>query len=354
MSDHNDLTLMLRAAAPAYARVALTNIERDYPHLHQMMVTGPGEYRNFGEPLERHPAFFGSLDWHSSVEMHWVLVRLLRLVPGAVDGPEIRSALDRHLSEAALQVERAFCVAHPGFERPYGWAWLLTLAADLETWDDPDARRWAAAVRPLAELFAGRLVAWLPSLTYPVRHGVHGNTAFAIGRSLAFATHRAGGGGAAADLRPVLGAAARRLFLDDAGYDATWEPSGSDFLSPALVQAELIGQLLPADDFAGWLTRFLPGLASRQPGSLFRPVTVTDPGDPQGSHLHGLNLSRAWCWRRIADALPTGDPRVPIARDAAVRQAGAALGEVAGSHYMVEHWLAAFALLYLGDRTVLG
>lgn len=184
MSDYRDLTSTLEAAGPAYTHVALTNIERDYPHFHQMAVMGPGEYRSFPEPRERHPAFFGSLDWHSSVEMHWVLVRLLRLVPGAVDGQNIRAALDRHLSAGALRVELAFCVEHPGFERPYGWAWLLMLASDLETWDDPDASRWAAAVRPLADLFAERLVDWLPSLTYPIRHGVHGNTAFALGRSL--------------------------------------------------------------------------------------------------------------------------------------------------------------------------
>lgn len=350
MSDPNDLTSMLGSAATAYARVALTNIERDYPHFHSMAVNGPGEYRSFPEPRERHPAFFGSLDWHSSVEMHWVLVRLLRLVPGAVDAREIRSALDRHLSAEALRAELAFCVEHPGFERPYGWAWLLMLTADLETWDDPDAARWAAAVRPLADLFAERLVGWLPTLTYPIRHGVHANTAFALGRSRPFAAHRAGLGGVARDLHSTLEATARRLFLDDAGYDAAWEPSGSDFLSPALIEAELISRLLPTADFSGWLTRFLPGLAHSQPATLFVPVAVADPSDPQGSHLHGLNLSRAWCWRRIGDALPAGDLRVPIARDAATRHADAALGEVAGSHYMVEHWLVAFAMLYLGDR----
>ena len=346
MTDHDQLLATLAGAAPAYAGVALRNIAREYPNHAGLGVSGPGQYR---EPHERHPAFFGSFDWHSAVEMHWVLVRLLRVVPDAVDHGPVRAALDRQLTVANLRGELAWCVEHPGFERPYGWAWLLMLAADLEAWDDADAVRWAAAVRPLADLFAERLVAWLPRLTYPIRHGLHPNTAFALGRSLPFADRRAALGGTAADLRPTIDATARRLFLDDAGYDAAWEPSGSDFLSPALTEAELMARLLPAADFAGWLTRFLPGLARGQPRPLFTPATVADPTDGQGAHLHGLNLSRAWCFRLIAASLPGDDPRRPILRDAAERHAGAALGEVVGSDYMVEHWLAVYALLYLTD-----
>lgn len=346
MSDHERLLPTLKDAAPEYTRVALANIAREYPNHAVLGVGASGQYR---EPRERHPAFFGSLDWHSSVEMHWVLVRLLRLVPDAVQEAEVRAALDRQFTTQNLRGELAWCVAHPGFERPYGWAWLLMLASDLETWDDPDGQRWAMAVRVLADLFAERLIAWLPRLTYPVRHGVHSNTAFALGRSLPFATHRAAQGGMAANLRPAIDAAARRLFLDDAGYDAAWEPSGSDFLSPALIEAELMAQLIAPADFSGWLTRFLPNLASGQPVTLFTLATVADPTDGQGSHLHGLNLSRAWCFRRIAAALPDDDPRRPILGDAATRHAEAALGHVTGSDYMVEHWLAAYALLYLGD-----
>lgn len=346
MSDHDRLMATRDGIALDYARVALANIDREYPNHAALGVTGPGQYR---EPHERHPAFSGSFDWHSSVEMHWVLVRLLRLAPESVDGAAVRDALDRHLTVEHLQAELAYCVEHPGFERPYGWAWLLMLAADLESWDDPDARRWAAAVRPLGDLFAERLVGWLPRLTYPVRFGIHPNTAFALGRSLPFADQRAAIGGTASDLRPAIETAARRLFLDDASYDAAWEPSGSDFLSPALVEAELMCRLMPAAGFAAWLTRFLPELARSQPTTLFTPATVSDPTDGQGSHLHGLNLSRAWCFRLIGEALPVDDRRRPILRDAVERHADAALGEVAGSHYMVEHWLAAYALLYLSD-----
>ena len=345
-TDQSQLLATLGGVANGYATVALTNIGREYPNHAALGVSGPGQYR---EPRERHPAFYGSFDWHSGVEMHWVLVRLLRLVPDVVDGAAIRAALGDHLSQDNLRAELAFCVEHPGFERPYGWAWLLMLAADLETWDDPDAVRWADAVRPLADLFAERLVAWLPKLTYPVRYGIHPNTAFALGRALPFADHRAATGGMASDLRLAIETAARRLFLDDTGYDASWEPSGSDFLSPALIEAELMSRLMAPDDFAAWLTRFLPGRAHAQPASLFTPATVTDPTDGQGAHLHGLNLSRAWCGRLIAAALPKDDPRVPILQEAAGRHADVALGEVVGSHYMVEHWLAVYALLSLGD-----
>ncbi len=347
MTDHDQLMTTLGGVASDYARVAQANIDREYPNHAALGVSGPGQYR---EPHDRHPAFFGSFDWHSSVEMHWVLVRLLRLAPESVDGAAIREALDRHLTAEHLQAELAYCVEHPGFERPYGWAWLLMLAADLEAWDDPDARRWAVAVRPLADLFAERLVTWLPKLTYPVRYGIHPNTAFALGRSLPFAERRAETGTMASDLRAEIETTARRLFQDDAGNDAAWEPSGSDFLSPALVGAELISRLMPPTAFAAWLTRFLPGLVRSQPATLFTPAIVSDPTDGQGSHLHGLNLSRAWCFRLIGEALPEDDPRRPILREAAERHAGAALGEVVGSHYMVEHWLAVYALLYLGDR----
>ncbi len=345
-SDQSQLLATLGGVADAYATVALSNIRREYPNVAILDVSGPGQYR---EPRERHPAFYGSFDWHSGVEMHWVLVRLLRLVPESVDGAAIRAALGDHLTAENLRAELAFCVEHPGFERPYGWAWLLMLAADLETWDDPDGQRWADAVRPLADLFAERLVAWLPKLTYPVRYGIHLNTAFALGRALPFADHRAASGGTASDLRPAIETAARRLFLDDGGYDASREPSGSDFLSPALIEAELMSRLMAPADFARWLTRFLPDLSDGRPTALFTPVTVSDPADGQGSHLHGLNLSRAWCGRLIAEALPGGDGRIPLLLDAAGRHADAALGEVVGSHYMVEHWLAVYALLYLGD-----
>ena len=347
MTAPADRLATLRSVAPDYARVALENIHREYPNHQALGVSGPGQYR---EPHERHPAFYGSFDWHSCVEMHWVLVRLLRTVPDAVDGERIRAALRHHLNSAALYAEMAYARDNPAFERPYGWAWLLQLAADLEGWDDPDGRHWATAVAPLAEQFAAEFVRWLPRLPYPVRHGVHANTAFALSRSLAFARQRASSDGPAGALLPALEAAADRFFGADTAYPAAWEPSGGDFLSPALVEAELMARRLPVDRFVDWLSGFLPALASGQPTAIFTPATVADATDGQGAHLVGLNLSRAWCWRRLADALPSTDPRIPVLTDAAERHAATSLGQVVGSHYMVEHWLAAYALLFLTDE----
>ncbi len=338
---------LLEERAGGYARVALDNVQREFPHDLRYLVTGPEDRP--GRPRELHPAFYGSLDWHSCVEMHWVLVRLLRLAPDRVPGAEARAVLDRHLSESALAVEAAF-VADPDnrmFERPYGWGWALTLTEEAAGWDDPDGRRWEANLSGLATVLADRFVEWLPRATYSSRYGVHPNSAFGLSRALPWARRRA----AAGDGR-LLGAiteAAQRWYADDADYPGGWEPSGADFLSPALVEAELMAQLLEPAEFPGWLDRFLPGIAAGEPAALFRPAVVSDDTDGQIAHLHGLNLCRAWAWRRLAAALPDNDGRREPMVAAARRHAESALDQATGSDYMVEHWLAAYALLYLSD-----
>ncbi len=349
MTDHETRMAILRDSAAAYATTAIDCIDREYPNYAGLGVDAPGQYR---EPRDRHPAFYGSFDWHSAVEMHWVLVHLLRLVPEAIDAGEVQAALDRHLTPAALAGELEWCRAHPGFERLYGWAWYLMLAEaveDLAATGDPDAARWAATLEPLAVLFAGRFVEWLPKQRYPVRSGLHPNTAFALGRSLPWARRRVSTDRPGADLLSALEDAAGRLFLGDTGYDARFEPSGSDFLSAGLIEAELVGQILPDERFAAWLTAFLPTLGDALPPALAHPVTVDDPTDGQGGHLHGLNMSRAWTMRRIATTLPPDDPRRSPLERAAADHAAAALPHVVGDHYMVEHWLAVYALLWLAD-----
>jgi Protein of unknown function (DUF2891) len=335
---------MLAERAEDLARVALANIEREFPHHEPLLRSTPGR---LPRPRELHPSFYGSLDWHSCVEMHWLLARLLLTVPEHVPAAEIRKALDTHLSADALAAEAAF-FAQPdqsAAERPYGWAWAFMLAAELlEARDDPDAARWAENLEPLVELLIGRLVAWLPKLTYPVRSGIHVNTAFSLSLSLPLARLR--GDSALLD---AATRAATRWYADDAGYDARWEPSGLDFLSPALTEAELMASLLPGAEFSVWLDRFLPGIASAEPGSLFTPAVVSDPTDGHIAHLHGLNLSRAWCWRRLAESLPDGDPRVASMLRAAEDHAAASLDQAVGSDYMLEHWLPAYAVLYLSD-----
>jgi hypothetical protein len=278
--------------------------------------------------------------------MHWVLVRLLRTLPGALPEAEIRAALDENLTGPNLSAEAATFRDGRRPARPYGWGWALTLAYELDVWeDDADARRWSADLEPLAEAVVDAFLAWLPKSTYPSRRGEHSNTAFGLGRALGFARRRAAAGKPA--LLEALAEAAERWYARDADYPGAWEPDAADFLSPALAEAELVTALWPPERALPWLDAFLPGIGARRPASLFTPAFVSDDSDGQIAHLHGLNLSRAWCWRRLAELLPADDPRVPTMLDAAARHAEPELAHTSGSDYMVEHWLAAYAVLYL-------
>jgi hypothetical protein len=348
-----DYGQILQQNAAAYARVAIDNIGREFPSsiLHTMTAPGDFPYR----PAERSPVFYGSYDWHSCVEMHWLLVRLLRTAPGSVPADEIVATLDRQFAEDAIAFEAAFIAGPDGrFERPYGWGWALTLAAEVAALAAgrgglAAARRWSSALEPLAAALVGCFLDWLPKATYSVRYGAHQNSAFGMGRALPHALDlaRAGDG----RLATAIEETATRWFGADKVYPAGWEPSGSDFLSPALTEAELMARLLPADRFADWLAEFLPDMGERQPAAIFTPAVVSDSSDGQTAHLHGLNASRAWCWRRIAASLDGGDPRVAPAEEAAAVHAAAALPHVVGDHYNVEHWLAAYAVLLLtADR----
>jgi DUF2891 family protein len=291
-----------------------------------------------------HPAFYGSFDWHSCVEMHWALFSLLRRFPELPRAPVYRATLDALHTPENLAKDAEYFTRQRSFELPYGRGWFLTLYHEIATAaDDPDAKRWAEAMAPLAIVIEERFLDWLPNLTWPVRHGVHGNTAFGLARSLPYARLRSAQG--SPRLEEAISNCARRWFLGDRDYPVRYEPSGNDFLSPALTEAELMADVLEPDDFAAWLSRFLPRLSDRKPAAFFAPVAVSDDTDGHIAHLHGLNLSRAWGWRRIAEALPQGDARIEIALDAAGRHASAGLPFVAGSNYMVEHWLAAYAVL---------
>jgi DUF2891 family protein len=332
---------VLRTSAAEFARVALENIEREFPAGVMHTMTAPDD---FPRPRTRNPAFYGSFDWHSCVEMHWLLVRLLKLVPDAVPQAEIRAALDRHLAVEPLRGEAEFMSTRKrASQRPYGWGWGLTLAHELATFDDPDAQRWSAAMQPLAQALRTAYLDWLPAATYPVRHGLHPNSAFGLSRALPYAR------AASPELTGAIEHATQRWFAADRDYPGGWEPSAHDFLSPALTEAELMTRILGPAELAKWLTDFLPAIAADEPAALFTPAVVDDASDGQNAHLHGLNLSRAWCWWRLSDALPAGDPRIEVMRAAAGTHADAALPQVTGSDYMVEHWLAAYAVLFLGE-----
>lgn len=328
----------LRPRLARYAAVAAENIRTEFPSHVSSMMTGPGDFPH--RPSDRNPVFYGSLDWHSCVEMHWVLVRLLKTAPDGIPEPETRRLLDAQFTPGGLRAEAAF-IGGPGamMERPYGWGWALALARELQTWDDPDARRWSALFQPVAAAVEENFRAWLPKATYPDRTGLHKNSAFGLSLALPYADAHGLGG--------PLRAAANRWYREDTDYPGRYEPSGSDFLSAALCEAELMARVLPSDDFPAWLGEFLPGLADGDPESLFTPAVVSDPSDGYLAHLAGLNLSRVWCWRRLAETLPDGDPRLPACERAMRVHAEASLDRVAGDDYMVGHWLVAYAVLLL-------
>ena len=335
---------ILDEQAAAYAEVAVANIGREFPSLLVHLMTESGDFP--ARPAERTPVFYGSLDWHSCVEMHWLLVRLLRLAGNSVPAGKIRDLLDAQLTADKLAAEASFVTSADGrHERPYGWAWALALVPEIASLDDAPARRWLTAIAPLADALTKGFLDWLPKATYPIRHGVHANSAFGLSVALPFAARQAQAG--RPELATAIEARALGWFVGDTDYPAGYEPSGHDFLSPALTEAEQMTRLLAQPEFADWLAEFLPGIADGEPSALFTPAVVSDAGDGQIAHLHGLNASRAYCWRRIAESLPDGDARIAPALAAARTHLDAVLPHVIGDDYMVEHWLAAYAVLAL-------
>jgi hypothetical protein len=322
-----------REQASAFAKLALKGIRQEYPNKPEHVMGGAADVKG---PKALHPAFYGCYDWHSSVHGHWMLARLLRRVPDLPEAKEIRNVLNEHLTEANLrgEVEYFHRSESKSFERPYGWAWLLKLAEELHGWDDPDGKQWAANLKPLAELIAEPYIAFFPKQTYPIRTGVHPNTAF----GLAFAHDYAVATGHA-KLKALVEERAKFYYAADKDVPAAWEPGGNDFFSPSLMEADLMRRVLPADEYRVWFKAFLPKPA-------FTPAVVTDRADPQLVHLDGLNLSRAWAMRSIAAALPKGDPARALLIDSAKQHAEAGLKHVASGNYEGEHWLASFAVYY--------
>ncbi|HTH59988.1 MAG TPA: DUF2891 domain-containing protein [Paraburkholderia sp.] len=333
---HEQLTASI---ASRFATIALAHLTREYPNKLTHGLAGPQDVQS---PRALHPVFYGSYDWHSCVHGYWLIARLLQRFPDLPEAPQIVAVIDEHFTDDKIAGERAYLdLPHNrGFERPYGWAWLLALAAQLDAMDTPDAARWSRALAPLTDAFVERFESFLPVATYPLRVGTHFNTAFALTLALDFArqTQRD-------SLATLIEDTARRWHLNDLECQA-WEPSGDEFLSPALMEAVLMSRVLPGDAFVAWFGGFLPALAARRPATLFTPVTVSDRSDGKIAHLDGLNLSRAWCQRTLASALPDGDARVALLREAARTHLGAAIAHVSGD-YMGEHWLATFATLAL-------
>ncbi|MBO1077077.1 DUF2891 domain-containing protein [Roseomonas marmotae] len=322
--------------AARLARIALGHVTREYPNKLDHVLAGPEDVRG---PRALHPIFYGSFDWHSCVHGYWMLARLLRRFPTMAPAEEIRALFTAQFTPENVEGECAYLrrPAARGFERPYGWAWLLKLAEELSRHEDD---RHARLLAPLAGMMADRFKAFLPRATYPLRVGTHFNTGFALTLAADYAEAMEDAG-----LLAMARDAAWRWHAGDADCQA-WEPGGDEFLSPTLMEAECMRRLLPAGEFLPWFIRFLPRLEQRQPATLFTPATVSDRSDGKIVHLDGLNLSRAWCWRSLAAALPEGHPRRALALEAADTHLAAGLPHVAGD-YMGEHWLASFAVLAL-------
>jgi len=335
----NTLTL---ATASAWARLPLRCIERQYPNKPEHVMNNADDVR---APQLLHQAFYGCYDWHSAVHAHWMLIRLLRLFPDLPEASQIRLVLNRSFTPEHIQNEVKY-LDEPNrktFERTYGWAWLLKLSEELRRWNDPDAHRWATNLEPLAQAIGKLYKDFLPRQTYPIRTGVHPNTAFGLALALDYA--RAAG---VKDFEQMLIERARFYFEKDQNYPAAWEPGGEDFLSPALIEADLMRRVMPPEEFRGWFKRFLPGLNSN--ASLLKPAMVTDRSDPKLVHLDGLNLSRAWCMLGITRALPRNDHLVKALRESAQAHLQATLPEIASGHYEGEHWLATFAVYALSEE----
>lgn len=317
----------------ALARIALGHVRREYPHIESMRLQSAADLL---PPSQQHPVFYGSYDWHSCVHSYWLLARIQRLQPELAESAAIGQLFNQQLTREKLEQERAF-FQRPGnssFERPYGWAWLLKLQAELNA----GGATWADALQPLSSHLAERLCNYLPRLSAPIRSGAHNNTAFALLLALDYAetcAHQ--------PLCKQIISSARAFYLQDRDCQA-WEPGGEDFLSPALQEAALMQRVLPANEFSDWFTAFLPRLTEGQPASLLTPVHSRDRSDGKLAHLDGLNLSRAWCLQALAtDQSTTLSERLLASADAHLQ---VSLPHIDGD-YMGEHWLATFALLAL-------
>ena len=327
----NGLNLRL---AGKMAATALSHVAREYPNKLDHVLESDADAKT---PRDLHPIFFGSFDWHSCVHGWWTLLTLRRVFPEMAEAPGIASLADESFTRDKVERELAYLErsSSRGFERPYGWAWLLQLHLEAAVHEEA----WGSELEPLARAFAERLKAYLEVLTYPIRVGTHFNTALALILSLDWA--EAFDAGLAQQIRD------RALHWFGADRDCqAWEPGGDEFLSSALIEALCMMRTHP-EDFSAWFQKFLPSVANRQPASLFEPAIVSDRSDGKIAHLDGLNLSRAWCWRSIAERLPASERA--IADDAADQHLNAALPHIAGD-YMGEHWLASFALLALLPR----
>jgi hypothetical protein len=325
------------------AELALACVHKEYPNKIAHVLNSDADVK---APRELTPAFYGCYDWHSSVHGHWLLARVARLHPDASFATRARAALDKSItaSNVAAEVRYLNGTGRVSFERPYGLAWLLQLDTELHQWaterpSDADVRKWSETLEPLTRAAISRIADWLPKLTAPIRIGEHSQTAFSFGLMLDWA--RATG---EKKLESLMLSRSRDFYLNDRACPLAYEPSGEDFLSPCVAEADLMRRVLPQAEFTRWLRDFLPSLPTDGRGDWLAPGVVTDPTDPKLGHLYGLNLSRAWMLNGIARSLPSSDPRRAALEAGARIHSKAGMTGVTGEHYEGGHWLGTFAM----------
>jgi Protein of unknown function (DUF2891) len=339
-------------AAERFAKLALACVDKEYPNHISHTLTSDADV---APPRKLTPAFYGCYDWHSSVHGHWLLVRLIKTFPDADFVQPARAALRNSLTAQNISQEAAYLrgEGRASFERPYGLAWLLQLAAELNEWDDSQGKEMAANLQPLVAAARERLSTWLPKLSNPVRIGEHDQTAFAMGLMLDYAREVGD-----QQFASLVEEKARQFFLQDKDCPLAYEPSGEDFLSPCLGEADVMRRVLPSDEFARWLSAFLPQIptsgktSSLRNDAWLKPVVSPDPSDPKLAHLDGLNLSRAWMLEGIASRLPKDDKRMASILATADAHKRAGLAAVTGAHYEGGHWLGSFAVYLVTKRGI--
>ena len=334
------------SVAGRFVELALACVNQEYPNKISHVLNSDEDVQ---PPRSLTPAFYGCFDWHSAVHGHWLLARLARLYPNADFSVNARAALDRSLTSDNIAGEVAYMYGDGRitFERPYGLAWLFQLDSELHEWNHPDAERWARVLAPLTMMAVRRIVEWLPKLSYPIRSGEHSQTAFAFGLILDWADVVGDD-----QVTRLLAARVNTYYRDDRACPLRYEPSGQDFLSPCLAEADLMRRVMTPDEFGGWLDQFLPLIPTDREAvsEWLLPAEITDRSDGKLAHLDGLNLSRAWMLEGIASGLPRNDPRRKALNAVAVRHRNAGLVAVTGDHYEGGHWLGSFAAYVVTKR----
>lgn len=333
-------------AAARFAKLALKCVHQEYPNKIAHVLN---DDQDVAPPRRLTPAFYGCFDWHSSVHGHWLLARLARTFPDAAFAPDARAALQQSITPEHIrdEVEYMKGSGRASFERPYGLAWLMQLGTELREWDDPIAKVLAANLKPLESAAKDRLSDWLPKLTNPIRIGEHNQTAFSFGLLLDSARNSGD-----KQFEALLVKKIREFYLKDRNCPMAYEPSGEDFLSPCLAEADVVRRVLPPKEYQAWLTKFLPQIPRDGSTAWLKPAIVTDPSDPKLAHLDGLNLSRAWMLEGISSGLPPKDPRQPSLKATALAHRQKGLAAVTGEHYEGGHWLGSFAVYLVTQRGI--